>query len=118
MEKTDEEYPITINGIINNLKSYGIFAERKSVYSDIELLRNFGLNIICIREKANHYFIGSRKFEMPELKLLVDAVQSSSFITYKKSEELIKKIGKLCSIHQAKILQHQVIYIRYNKGHE
>lgn len=109
LENTDEEHRITINGIINNLKSYGISAERKSVYSDIELLRDFGLDIICIREKANHYFIGSRKFEMPELKLLVDAVQSSRFITYKKSEELIKKIGKLCSIHQAKILQRQVI---------
>lgn len=108
-EKTDEEHPITVNEIIEQLKSYGISAERKSIYSDIELLQDFGLDIICIREKANQYFIGSREFQMPELKLLVDAVQSSRFITYKKSSELIKKIEKLCSIYQAKTLQRQVI---------
>ena len=109
LEKTDEEHPITINEIIQRLTCYGITAERKSIYSDIEVLKNFGLDIICIRGKANEYFIGSRKFEMPELKLLVDAVQSSRFITYKKSEQLIKKIGHLCSQHQAKNLQRQVL---------
>ncbi|WP_283205623.1 helix-turn-helix transcriptional regulator [Garciella nitratireducens] len=109
LEKTDEDHPITVYEIIRNLQFYGISAERKSIYSDIDLLKEFGLDIICIKGKANQYFIGSREFQLPELKLLVDAVQSSRFITYKKSAELIKKIEKLCSIYQAKTLHRQVI---------
>lgn len=108
-EDTDENHPITVNKLINSLKAYGISAERKSIYSDIELLRDFGLDILCVREKANKYFIASRDFELPELKLLVDAIQSSRFITYKKSEEFIKKIEKLCSNYEAKTLNRQVV---------
>src|SRR5699024_3210050 len=111
LEKTDEDHSITVNEIIRDLESYGTSAERKSIYSDICLLEDFGLDIICMRSKgkANRYFIGTREFEMPELKLLVDAVQSSRFITYKKSRELIKKLGSLCSVYEAKTLQRQVI---------
>jgi predicted DNA-binding transcriptional regulator YafY len=109
MEKTDEHHPITVNEIIEELAKYDISAERKSIYSDIELLTSFGIDIICEKGRANKYFVGSRDFELPELKLLVDAVQSSKFITHKKSEELIKKIEKLTSIHEAKELHRQVI---------
>jgi predicted DNA-binding transcriptional regulator YafY len=109
MEKTDEHHPITVNEIIEELAKYDISAERKSIYSDIELLTSFGIDIICEKGRANKYFVGSRDFELPELKLLVDAVQSSKFITYKKSEQLIKKIERLTSIHEAKELHRQVV---------
>ena len=66
------------------------------------------MNIVCDKIRSNNYFVASRDFELPELKLLVDAVQSSRFITHKKSEELIKKIEKLASIHEAKELHRQV----------
>jgi len=109
LEKSDEEHPLTVNDIITELAHYNIPAERKSIYSDIELLMGFGLDIICEKERANKYFVEKREFELPELKLLVDAVQSSKFITHKKSEELIKKIEKLTSVHEAKELHRQVI---------
>lgn len=108
-EDTDENHKITVNEIISKLKAYNISAERKAIYSDIELLKQFGLDIICEKERSNQYFIGARDFELPELKLLVDAVQSSKFITYKKSKQLIKKIEKLCSQHEAKTLKRNVV---------
>jgi len=109
LEKTDENHSLTVNDLINELNKYHITAERKAIYSDIELLRNFGMDIICDKTRSNNYFVASRDFELPELKLLVDAVQSSKFITHKKSNDLIKKIEKLASIYEAKELHRQVI---------
>lgn len=84
--------------IIEALATYDISAERKSLYSDIENLRLYGLDIIGIQEDRTYfYYIGSRQFELAELKLLVDSVQSAKFITAKKSNELIKKIEGLAS---------------------
>lgn len=70
-------------------------AERKSVYRDIALLKEYGMDIVCQKGKTVTYFLASRTFELPELKLLVDAVQSSKFITARKSEQLIKKHGNV-----------------------
>ena len=100
---------LTTSQIIAYLKSHDITAERKTIYSDIEALRDFGLDIIQVSEGNNHgYYIASRDFELPELKLLVDSVQSSKFITHKKTLSLIKKIEKLASIHSAQLLNRQV----------
>lgn len=107
-EKTDEEHPITINELIAELEQVGIKAERKSLYSDIEILQSFGFDIVAQRSKTYGYYLASRDFELAELKLLVDAVQSSKFITHKKSNELIKKIEQLSSSHDAELLQRQV----------
>lgn len=108
MEKTDEEHPMSTSDIIKDLSSYGIEAERKSVYDDIDALCNFGIDIIKISSGANLYYIGERPLELPELKLLVDTVQSAKFITHKKSLELIKKLEKLTSQNNAKQLRRQV----------
>lgn len=107
-ENTDEENALTMNDIINELSKENINAERKSLYSDMEVLKQFGIDIICKKTKTFDYYIGNRIFEIPELKLLVDAVQSSRFITKKKSNELIKKIESLTSSHLARQLQRQV----------
>jgi predicted DNA-binding transcriptional regulator YafY len=108
LDKTDEQNPMTISEIITELAAYGITAERKSLYTDFEILRQYGLEIETQRDKTTRYFIAHRQFELPELKLLVDAVQSSRFITEKKSEELINKLSSLTSAAQAKHLQRQV----------
>lgn len=109
LEQTDETHSITMPEIIAALKSYGVSAERKSIYSDIENLRLFGMDIIGEqRDKAFYYHVGSRQFELAELKLLVDSVQSSKFITVKKSNELIKKIEGFASKYEASQLQRQV----------
>ncbi len=109
LEKTDEMHSITMSAIINELKSYGINAERKSIYDDIEALRTYGIDIVGEQmEKTYFYRVVNRQFELAELKLLVDSVQSSKFITARKSNELIKKIEGLTSEHEARQLQRQV----------
>jgi hypothetical protein len=91
--------------IITHLEQNDIPAERKSIYTDIELLRTYGMDII---QESGNYYVGSRYFELPELKLLVDSVQSSKFITYKKTGSLIKKIEEMASIYEAQLLNRQV----------
>ncbi len=111
MEQTDEEHTITVPEMIAELSKLGISAERKSIYDDLEYLRLFGLDICSNKTRTTNYYVASREFELPELKLLVDSVQSAKFITHKKSMELISKIEKLTSHENAKKLQRQV-YIR------
>lgn len=110
LEQTDEEHGLTMPQIIEELEKYDVSAERKSVYSDFDVLEDaFGLEVICVQEGRHHlYHVGSRRFELAELKLLVDAIQSSKFITLKKSKELIAKLESLASKHEAKELQRQV----------
>lgn len=107
-EQTDEANPIMMPQILDALEANGITAERKSIYDDIETLRTIGMDIVKRSEKPVGYYVGKRKFELAELKLLVDAVQSSKFITVKKSEELIKKLEGLTSRYEARQLQRQV----------
>lgn len=109
LEQTDDNHSITMEQILIELQRYDIAAERKSIYADMEALRLYGIDII--REKRNrtcYYHVGAREFELAELKLLVDAVQSSKFITEKKSKKLIKKLEGFLSSYDAKKLERQV----------
>lgn len=108
LESTDEMHSLTMQEILEMLTRNGIRAERKSVYDDMETLRNYGLDIVYRKEQPSGYYLASRDFELPELKLLVDAVQSSKFITERKSAELIRKIEGLTSRYEAQQLQRQV----------
>ena len=109
LERTDENHIMSATDLINMLSGYEIEANRKTIYSDIETLTEFGLDIITVNGGQNPgYYIAARDFELPELKLLVDAVQSSKFITVKKSKELISKIEKLASKNNARQLQRNV----------
>lgn len=109
-EYSDENSVVSMNEIILHLKNRGVRAERKSIYSDIALLNNvYGCKIEFKRGKKSGYRLLDRKFELSELKLLVDAVQASKFITEKKSNALIAKLESLLSRHQAAQLQHSVI---------
>lgn len=87
---------------------YGITAERKSLYDDLQVLEKFGMDICKSKSSTVKYYVASREFELPELKLLVDAIQSSKFITEKKSISLIHKLEGLASVHDGKELQRQV----------
>lgn len=119
LEKTDETHVLSAADIAVRLKDYGMSADRKTVYSDIETLREYGLDIIQAKGTNGGYYVGRRSFELPELKLLVDAVQSSRFISKKKSGELIGKLEGLCSESQAKQLWRNVfIYNRPKTGNE
>ncbi len=112
LRRSDEDHPVTVAQMIDYLAQQDIAAERKSIYDDMEALRLFGLDVQAVRVgSATGYFIGQRDFQLPELKLLVDAVQSSRFITERKSLELIGKLENLASEHQAVELNRQV-YVR------
>ena len=108
LRRSDEEHPVTVQQIIDELERFDIKAERKSIYDDIDALRNYGMDIIRSRGK---YYVGGRSFQIPELKLLVDSIQSSKFITQRKTMSLINKIEELGSVYDAQQLERQV-YVR------
>ncbi len=109
-EQTDIDHGLSLKAIASCLNGYGITADRKTLYSDFELLRHFGFDIVSVQQGRDFlYHIGKRRFELPELKLLVDSVQSAKFLTEKKSNELISKLESLCSTYEAKHLQRQVV---------
>lgn len=109
MQKTDNDHGLTMPEILQELEKKEVTAERKSIYTDLQALENFGITVESEQIGRNTYYrVVERKFELPELKLLVDAIQSSKFITAKKSDELIKKLETFCSIYEAGQLQRQV----------
>ncbi len=109
LQNSDEDHLVSVSQLIEHLAAYGISCERKSIYDDIEALRFYGLDIVQTGTgKAAGYYVANRNFELPELKLLVDSVQSSKFITHKKTTTLIQKIETLASIHEAQLLNRQV----------
>lgn len=108
LQKGDEDHPISTPELIAALDREGIPAERKSIYTDMEALQDFGLDVQLRKGRNGGWFIGQRDFELAELKLLVDAVQSSRFISRRKSESLIRKLEALAGEHQARQLRRQV----------
>ena len=108
LRQTDEAHPAGIADMLEELGRYGITANRKTVYDDLESLRTFGLDLVTAKSSGTGYYVASREFELPELKLLVDSVQSSKFITQKKTLGLIRKIEGLTSVHEGQLLQRQV----------
>ena len=117
-QQTDQEHPMTIARMMDLLQAQGVeVRDRKSLYDDLETLRVFGMDIEMQRDgRSVGYFVAGREFELPELKLLVDAVQSSRFITHKKTGQLIRKVEALASVHQARQLQRQVYVTRRIKA--
>lgn len=116
MHQSDEEHPIPVPELIHELERWEIKAERKSIYDDLEALSDLGVDIQSRKGRTPGWFIGQRDFELAELKLLVDAVQSSRFITKRKSDALIRKLEHLASTHQARQLQRQVYVDRRVKA--
>ncbi len=109
LEKTDDEHYITMPEIMASLSEYDVTADRKSIYADLRDLSVLGVEVEGEPiGNRYHYHVVNRPFELPELKLLVDAIQSSKFITEKKSNTLIKKLEKLVSKYDAQKLQRQV----------
>lgn len=105
---TDEEHAVTASGLAQYLESRGIPCERKGIYRDIEALQAYGMDIQKKGGSSGGYYLSSRDFELPELKLLVDAVQSSRFLTEKKSRALVRKLCSLCSADEEHLLHRQV----------
>lgn len=107
-KETDENNVLSAADLCKCLERYKITAERKSIYSDIDVLKDFGYEIITTRAPKNGYFLASREFETPEVRLLMDAVQSANFITPKKTKALLEKIYSLTSGNEAEKLKKQI----------
>ena len=120
LEHTDEEHPLSTTQLIGILnEEYGISAHRTTITKDIAALVEYGLDIVTIHSTQSKYFVASRKFELPELKLLIDAVESSKFITKKKSETLIEKIHTMTSPGQvAKLKRNNYVVNRIKPDNE
>ena len=116
---TDEEHPLSAAELVEQLQRHDISAERKSIYSDLEILREYGMDIVQTRTPKNGYFLASRDFELAEVRLLMDAVQSAGFITAKKTRELLRKLEGLTSTYQAQEIGKQVyVDSRVKHGNE
>ena len=113
---SSDAHPVKAAELIEALQHHDIACERKTVYSDIAALQDYGVDIVSVPGKNGGYYIGQRNFELPELKLLIDAVQSSRFLTAKKSRELIEKLCKQCSVHEAQLLRRDVLVERRVKS--
>ncbi len=108
-QETDDTHGLTLKEILSQLEHWGLTVERKTIYTDLETLRSFGLDIIAEKKgRSVYYHLGNREFELAELKLLVDSVQSSRFITEKKSHELIRKLEGFASRYGARELHRQL----------
>jgi len=114
LNETDEQHILTVEMLIEKLEIRGINAERKAIYRDLEVLIEYGIDVIRVRNKG--VFVGARQFDLPELKLLADAVASSKFITPKKSEQLIRKLQSLTSKNQAQTLTRQIYFLNQDKA--
>lgn len=112
---SDETRPITTKELIARLKDEGVDCARKALYNDIDTLNKYGYEVETIRKKQNEYYIIDRSFDIPELKILIDAVQASNFITVKKSAELINKIARLAGTFRGEVLAKNVLYTNNTK---
>lgn len=115
-EQTDEQHPLTIAEITAHLKQAGFSCGRKSVKHDIDLLIESGEDVVCNKGRVLEYFVGDRVFELPELKLLVDAIQAARFVPPNKTKALIKKLTAFASVHQATELNRHLHIDKYPKS--
>lgn len=106
--QTDKEHVYSANELCDLLSEYGINCERKSIYSDIEALKEYGMDIVNVRSPKRGYYLNERKFDVAEVRLLIDAVQAAKFISSKKTKALIYKIGNLLSEFQEEELREQI----------
>ncbi len=109
-KNSHQDHPVRAAELLDMLdRQHNIVCDRKTVYSDIAALQDYGVDIVSIPGKNGGYYIASRNFELPELKLLIDAVQSSRYLTARKSRELIEKLCNQCSVHDAQLMRRDVV---------
>lgn len=106
---SDEDHPLTTKQIMDRLQAEGIACDRRTLYSDMEELTRNGFEVMCRRSRNNRYYVVDRKFQLPEIKILIDAVQAAGFITPGKTEELVDKLAALAGSHRARLLKHNIV---------
>lgn len=114
-QDTDEDNPMPTNTLIKKLAEQGIECDRRTLYRDIQVLNDYGYEVLRTRAISNEYYIVDRSFDIPELRILLDAVQAASFITPKKTEVLIDKIADLAGSHRAEVLKKNIMRFNITK---
>ena len=107
-KNSHQDHPVRASELMEMLERHNILCDRKTIYSDITVLQDFGIDILRVTGRNGGYYIASRNFQLPELKLLIDAVQSSRFLTEKKSRELIEKLCAQCNEQDARLVRRDV----------
>lgn len=115
-KETDEDHPMGTGTIISRLKSEGMRCNRATLYSDIALLNKFGYEILCNRSISNEYYVVNRDFDIPEIQILIDAVQAASFITESKTPILVNKLAQLAGTKRAAVLKKNIVEFSTIKG--
>ena len=117
-QDSDEDHYIGTTELIDKLADMGIVCDRRTLYKDIEVLNNFGYEVLCEKSpgKPNCYCVADRSFDVPELRILMDAVQAASFVTPSKTEVLLDKIADLGGSHRAELLQSNIVRFNTTKS--
>ena len=115
-QHTDENNPMSTPVLIKKLAEHGIEVTRKSLYSDIQALNDFGYEVMCLRSHSNKYYVADRKFDMSELHILMDAIRAAGFITEKKTDELVNKIAQLAGSQRAEVLKRNIVEFQTAKS--
>lgn len=115
-KETDEEHPIGTSTLISRLTAEGMSCNRATLYSDIALLNKFGYEILCNRAISNEYYVVNRDFDIPEIQILIDAVQAASFITENKTPVLVDKLAQLAGSKRASVLKKNIVEFSTIKG--
>ena len=115
-QESDEDHPLSTGELLARLEKNGVACDRKTLYQDIAALNSFGYEVICKRgQHSNSYYVVDRSFDVPELRVLIDAVQAASFITERKTAELIDKIAALGGSNRAEILKRNIVEFNTTK---
>ena len=114
-QETDEDNPMPTNTLIKKLADQGIECDRRTLYRDIQVLNDYGYEVLRTRAISNEYYVADRSFDIPELRILLDAVQAASFITPKKTEVLVDKIADLAGSHRAEVLKKNIMRFNITK---
>lgn len=115
-QETDPEHPMSTPEILKRLKEMGIDCDRRTLYDDIKTLNAFGYDVECSRTSSNGYSVDVGAFDLTELRILVDAVQASDFITDKKTGVLVDKIAQLAGSHRAEVLKRNIVAFNNTKS--
>ena len=115
-QESDEDHPMSSLVLLDKLKEGGIDCDRRTLYSDIKVLNDFGYEILCNRKTTNEYYVVDRDFDIPEIHILMDAVQAASFITERKTEDLVDKIANLAGSQRAEVMKRNIVKFNTTKG--
>ena len=115
-QETDEDNPMPTSVLMKKLDEMGIHCDRRTIYADIKLLNDCGYEVLCNKSQKNEYYVVDRSFDLPELRILLDAVQAASFITERKTKEFVDKIADLAGSRRSEVIKQNIVAFNTTKN--